>query len=66
MPRPAKIKSQFRGVGWNEQHKKWVAWIYQARKKTHIGVFKTELEAAQAYDVRAQKVLGDKAELNFK
>jgi len=66
MPETPVIKSQFRGVGWNKQHKKWVAWMYQAGKKTHLGVFKTELEAAKAYDDRAKKALGDKAQLNFK
>lgn len=66
MPRQPERKSQYKGVGWNKQHQKWVAWLYQSGKKTHLGVFETEESAAQAYDERAKKVLGERAILNFK
>jgi len=63
--RPEKRTSIYRGVGYNKQHRRWMAWLNQPGKKTHLGMFATEEEAARAYDERAKKVLGSKAILNF-
>lgn len=63
--RPEKRTSKYRGVGYNQQHRRWIAWLHQAGRKTHLGMFASEEEAARAYDERAKKVLGEKAILNF-
>lgn len=43
-------KSKFRCVCWHSQNNNWVVSIRIQGKKTHIGSFKTEIEAAIAYN----------------
>ena len=45
--------SQFRGVSWYKQQKKWRATITLDKKNKHIGYFVDEREAARAYDQAA-------------
>lgn len=51
--------SRFKGVTWHKGTKKWAAQIILNRKRTWIGVFSTEEEAAKAYLRAAQKSFGE-------
>lgn len=59
-----KHTSQFKGVGWHKQHKKWRAFIRTLGKMQHLGLFNKEEEAARAYNEAAQKYFGEFANLN--
>lgn len=61
-----KRSSQFRGVSRRTYSQKWQAGIKVRGVYFHIGVFPDEVEAAKAYDLAAEKMLGAKARLNFK
>jgi hypothetical protein len=55
--------SQYRGV--SIMQGTWRAAITSNRKSIHLGIFKTEEEAALAYDQAAKKHHGEYAVLNF-
>lgn len=62
--------SQFRGVCWRKDVRKWQATINVTdflgeRSQFHLGYFCNEKEAAKAYDNMARKEHGDFARLNF-
>ena len=57
--------SQFKGVYWNKNKKKWRTQIVIKGKTKHIGYFDTEEEAAEAYDKAATEEFGEFACLNF-
>ena len=57
--------SRFKGVDWHKESKKWRARICVNRKRIHIGRYKSEFEAAQAYDKKAIELFGEFASLNF-
>lgn len=57
--------SQYCGVSWHRQTSKWLARIMLFGKRTHLGSFTDEIEAAKAYDVAALKLHGNFARLNF-
>jgi hypothetical protein len=57
--------STFKGVFKKCDRKRWYAAIGLNKKTYHIGVFDSEIEAAKAYDVVAQKYFGEFARLNF-
>ena len=57
--------SNFKGVHWNKQCRKWYARIQVNGKQIHIGSFADEIEAAQAYDVASRELSGEFARLNF-
>ena len=59
------FSSNFKGVSWNKRTKKWVAYIKLNRKKTHLGYFRDEMKAAQAYDTAARELFKEYARLNF-
>jgi hypothetical protein len=50
--------SRFKGVTWHKGHKKWLAQISVNKKKSHLGYFDTELEAAAAYNAAASDAWG--------
>lgn len=58
-------KSGFRGVGWDKQHKKWVAQIRINKTTKKCGRYQTPWEAAIAFDRVAYIYRGDNAQLNF-
>jgi hypothetical protein len=57
--------SQFKGVHWLVQGKKWRAMIYVNGKQRHLGCFARETDAALAYDVAARKHFGEFARPNL-
>jgi len=56
--------SKYLGVGWHKASASWVAQIACNGRKIHIGCFKTESDAAMAYDAEKIK-FGPNVRLNF-
>ena len=64
--RPLGGASEFKGVVKSTSAKNpWAARLSVANKPVHLGVFRTEKEAAQAYDDAARIYFGEFARLNF-
>lgn len=57
--------SGFKGVTWNRDHQRWMAYVNCDGKRRHLGYFYTALEAALAYDLAACELHGEFAVLNF-
>jgi hypothetical protein len=57
--------SVYKGVHRHSSHHRWTARIQTEDERIYIGIFKTEKEAAQAYDLAAVKYFGEFALLNF-
>ena len=57
--------SKFNGVHFDSHIGKWRAQTSFMKKRHHIGLFDTEIEAARAYDARAKELFGEFACLNF-
>ncbi len=57
--------SQYKGVSWSREKKKWLAVIRYDYKYRHIGCFENQIAAAKAYDKMARKFFGEFAYLNF-
>ena len=60
----AEGSSIFKGVHFDKGTRKWRARISPNRKSVHLGLFKTEEEAAKAYDNAAKEFFGEYACLN--
>lgn len=60
----AKTTSLFKGVAWHKVAKKWRAYITLNNKHIHIGLFSSEIEAAQAYNHKAKLIFGSFAKTN--
>ena len=58
--------SKYKGVSWHIDSGLWRAYISINKKIRHIGTFKTEIEAARAYDNMAREFFGEFANLNIK
>jgi len=56
--------SKFKGVSLCKRAKPWVAQIGKGEIKRNLGRYKTELEAAQAYNTTAKKLWGANAVIN--
>lgn len=63
--RYSQSKSGYKGVYPGNQTNRWTAAITNGNQTKHLGTFKSEVEAARAYDYYALKYLGDFANLNF-
>jgi len=57
--------SKYKGVSWCKQHRCWVAGVKMNRKRTNLGLFKTEVDAAKAYNLKALEFFGSFAKLNI-
>jgi hypothetical protein len=49
--------SKYVGVTWHKVAKKWVTHIFIDNKKEYLGLFKKELDAANAYKIRLNEIL---------
>jgi len=58
-------RSRYKGAYWDEKMKRWRARIQINGKSIYLGVYKDEVEAAQAYDEGAKKYHGEFAVVNF-
>lgn len=57
-------RSRFKGVCWRTDWRGWKARITAGGKVHHLGLFKTEEEAARAYNDAARRLHGQFARLN--
>jgi hypothetical protein len=57
--------SQYKGVSWQNNRKKWVSFIKINKKNHFIGRFNNEEDAAHAYDKVALEYFGEFARLNI-
>lgn len=57
--------SKYRGVSWDKNRNKWIAKISINNKTLNLGRYKTEQEAAYAYNKIAKKIRGKFAILNI-
>lgn len=58
-------RSQYRGVSWNKNDKRWQAVVTANGKRHYGGQYETEEEAARVRDRLALEVTGKRASLNF-
>lgn len=66
MNKSARGVSKYLGVSFRKNNNKWRAIIGLNRKYKELGMFKTEIEAAKAYDEAAKIYFKEFANLNFK
>jgi len=57
--------SKYHGLCWNKIRKTWLVRIHFKGNRQYIGNYRSEIEAAIAYDKRAKELYGDDAILNF-
>jgi group I intron endonuclease len=57
--------SSYIGVSFNTRQNNWVVRFTFNKQKIYVGVFKTELDAAKAYNNKIIELCGDKAKLNI-
>lgn len=63
--RKTKTTSRYIGVYFQKSAGKWATFIRNKGKKTWLGYYVNEVEAAKAYDAAARKYHGEFASLNF-
>ncbi len=57
--------SKYKGVCWDKQGRRWIAYIMFNYQQIHLGCFDFEEQAAHAYDTAARKYFGEFALTNF-
>jgi hypothetical protein len=57
--------SQYLGVCFDKRIKNWVGVVVHNKKRYWLGRFDSEIEAAKAYDEKANQLFGEFARLNF-
>jgi len=57
--------SRYKGVTWDKRCNKWYASICKSGKGTFLGCFDNQMDAAVAYDRKAERLFGEFAYLNF-
>jgi hypothetical protein len=57
--------SQYKGVSWLKHCQKWQAEIQSNKKRKYLGVYCSEIQAAEAYDAAARMLNGEYAFVNF-
>ncbi|MFJ7407045.1 MULTISPECIES: AP2 domain-containing protein [unclassified Lysinibacillus] len=57
--------SKYKGVCWSKRNNKWVAAIKKNGKQKHLGYFKSEDEAAKAYNNATIDLFGIDCFLNY-
>ena len=57
--------SKYKGVSWKARDKVWTSQYCVNGKVFYIGNYKSEIEAAKAYDNKAKELHGEFARLNF-
>ncbi len=57
--------SQYKGVTWRSDSKRWRSYIIIDKKMKHIGCFLQEMDAALAHDREALKIFGNSYPFNF-
>jgi hypothetical protein len=60
-----KTTSQYKGVSWLKCGQAWMAYIKHHGKRSYLGLFNDEEDAARAYDVAAVRLFGEFARPNF-
>lgn len=63
--RKTKGKSKYKGVCWLGRLNKWRAYIVKDRKQYYLGLFKSEEDAATAYNMAALRHFREFAKLNL-
>ena len=58
-------RSGFKGVSWYPNSGKWVATIWDGKRKVFLGYYADPVEAARAYDAKARELFGEFARPNF-
>lgn len=63
--RSTAASSRYKGVSWRARHERWCAEVRVQGECLYLGEYRTEHEAAQAYDAAARVHFGEFARLNF-
>ena len=63
-PRRANTSSSYRGVSFRRRTGLWIAQVYWRGKRYYLGSFRSEVEAARAYNRHAAAIIGSLALLN--
>ena len=50
------LSSEYVGVSWNKCKSKWAAQIYHNGVRTHLGLYNSEIEASNAYQLALSKI----------
>lgn len=65
LPKRKAGTSQWKGVRWRKESRKWEAKICVDRLQIYLGMFDNEVDAAVAYDEAARRYFGEFARPNF-